>query len=393
MQTLKLSFLAHASGPVRLKDYGMVVWLECAVVLIISFGINLIFMRKDVSGWLQLTRSCDLGAVQSAHLVQTPRLGGISVVIAASFGLWIFPPEGYESVLLIFLIALLPVFIAGAKEDICGNVSPRSRLLAAAFSSILTIFFFGVYVTKTDLYGLDWALGFSIFGFAFTVLLASGLCHAFNLIDGVNGLCGITSILTLGGLLSVGYATGDSAITGHVVLIIPAILGFFILNWPFGKIFLGDAGAYTIGHACAWLGIFLLERNADVAGTAIALLFFWPIADTFFAIYRRKRAGRPIGQPDRLHFHQLVMRGLEIMFLGRKNRKLSNPLTAIVLLLPIAAPVLAGVLFWDKPFEAGLALLAFSILFVLSYVWGVKVAQNWPFNMQKFGVSSLQKSV
>ena len=194
------------------------------------------------------------------------------------------------------------------------------------------------------------------------------MCHVFNLIDGVNGLCGITSILTLGGLLSIGYSAGDSAIMDHATLIIPALLGFVILNWPFGKIFLGDAGAYTIGHTCAWIGIFLLERNAEVAGTAIALVFFWPLADTFFSIYRRKRAGRPIGQPDRLHFHQLVMRGLEIILLGRKRRKLSNPLTVIVLLPCIAAPVLAGVVFWDRPIEAGTALLAFSILFVLSYV-------------------------
>jgi UDP-GlcNAc:undecaprenyl-phosphate GlcNAc-1-phosphate transferase len=371
----------------------MMFWGVSAIVLIVAFSINIFFMRRDVSRWLQRTRVCDLKAVQSAHLVKTSRLGGISVVIAASLGLWMFPPEGYESVLPLFLVALLPVFMAGAKEDIFGNVSARSRLLAAAFSSALTIFFFDVQVTHTDLYGLDWALGFSIFGFAFTLLLTTGLCHAFNLIDGVNGLCGITSILTLGGLLSVGYAAGDDAITGYAILIIPAILGFVILNWPFGKIFLGDAGAYAIGHTCAWLGIFLLERNADVAGTAIALLFFWPLADTFFSIYRRKRAGRPIGQPDRLHFHQLVMRCLEIMVLGRKRRKLSNPLTVIVLSPCIAAPVLAGVLFWDKPIEAGVALLAFSILFVLSYVWGVKAAQNWPLNVHMGRVSWLQKPV
>jgi len=199
--------------------------------------------------------------------------------------------------------------------------------------------------------------------------------------------------LTLGGLLRIGYSAGDTAITDYVILIIPAILGFLILNWPFGKIFLGDAGAYTIGHTCAWLGIFLLERNVEVAGTAIALVFFWPIADTFFSIYRRKRAGRPIGQPDRLHFHQLVMRGLEIMFLGRNQRMLSNPLTVIVLSPSIAAPILAGAIFWNKPFEAGMALLVFSSLSVLSYFLGLKAAQNGPLNMQTSGVTWFKKTL
>lgn len=369
----------------------MTVWSECAIVLIISFSINLFFMRPDVSRWLQRTRSCDLRAVQSAHLIATPRLGGISVVIAASIGIWMFPPEGYADVLPLFLMALLPVFIAGAKEDVFGNVSPRTRLLAAAISSALTIFFLGAQVTKVDIYGLDWALEFSVLSFAFTVLLTSGLCHAFNLIDGVNGLCGITSLLTLGGLLSVGYSAGDLAVAGHVVLIIPAILGFVMLNWPFGKIFLGDAGAYTIGHTSAWIGIFLLERNSEIAGTAVALLFFWPIADTFFSIFRRKIAGKPIGQPDRLHFHQLVMRSLEIMFLGRKRRKLSNPLTVIVLSPSIATPILAGVVFWNKPVEAGVALLFFYMLFVVSYFLGVKVAQRRPSNQFKANTQKTER--
>jgi len=71
----------------------MAVLGECVVVLIISFSINLFFMRSDVSRCLQRTRSCDIRAVQSAHLVETPKLGGISVVIAATLGLWIFSPD------------------------------------------------------------------------------------------------------------------------------------------------------------------------------------------------------------------------------------------------------------------------------------------------------------
>ena len=96
-----------------------------------------------------------------------------------------------------------------------------------------------------------------------------------------------------------GY-TGDADIQIVAGLLIAAIFGFFVLNWPMGRIFLGDAGAYGIGHILAWLGIVLVARNASVAGYAILLILFWPVCDTLFSICRRLGTKRATDQPDRL---------------------------------------------------------------------------------------------
>ena len=103
---------------------------------------------------------------------------------------------------------------------------------------------------------------------------------------------------------------------------VAAVLGFMVLNFPLGKIFLGDGGAYALGHLLVWSAIILINYASDVSAFAILLIFFWPVADTGLAIWRRWKLGNPTDRPDRLHFHQLAMRFIEIRFFGRDRRKL-----------------------------------------------------------------------
>jgi UDP-GlcNAc:undecaprenyl-phosphate/decaprenyl-phosphate GlcNAc-1-phosphate transferase len=328
------------------------------------------------AGARYLRRAEDLKAVQAAHSAPTPRTGGVAVVLALGLGFWLFAPESVAPMTGLFLMSLIPVFAIGVAEDLGIFMSPRRRLFAAAMSSVLVIVMLDVQVTQADVPGLDWALGFAAFGFFFTVLWVTGLCHATNLIDGLNGLAAGTCALTAIGIAMIAEQAGDTDMGTLAAMIVPAILGFLVLNWPFGKVFLGDGGAYTLGHVLGWLGIILLARNPEIAGTAVGLLFFWPVADTFFAMYRRIRAGVRPDEPDRLHFHQLVMRAIEILILGRKRRKVSNPLASLVLMPLVAAPIFTGVLLWDRPYAALFAIGFFAILFVSSYSAGMRLARK-----------------
>jgi UDP-N-acetylmuramyl pentapeptide phosphotransferase/UDP-N-acetylglucosamine-1-phosphate transferase len=229
-----------------------------------------------------------------------------------------------------------------------------------------------VWIPRSDVPGLDTLLSYAPFAMLVTVLWGAGVCNAFNLIDGVNGLAATAGICTALGLSAIAFNSGDFPLAAVAMSVVPAILGFLVLNWPLGKIFLGDSGAYCIGHVTSWLGVLLLVRVEDVSVFAVSLVFFWPLADTFFTMYRRAMAGRPTGQPDRLHYHQVLMRGLEIGLVGRGRRHVSNPLTVVILLPLIAAPVLTGILTWDKPHLATIAMLGYGAIFVLSYQWGVR---------------------
>lgn len=305
-------------------------------------------------------------AVQAAHRIPTPRLGGIAIFSGIALAVAFLPPTSGH-VLALLVLSTLPVFLAGLSEDIGFHIRPLGRLIAAAASGSLAIFLLNIWIVRFEIPGHDALVIWTPVAIAFTVFCSTGVSNAFNLIDGVNGLAAGAGTLTSLGLIAIGVQVNDPDMVSIGLIMIAALMGFIALNYPDGRIFLGDAGAYSLGHILSWLAIWQLARHPDISPWAMVLLFFWPITDTVFAIYRRKRAGRPAGNPDRMHYHQLVMRALELHFLSRKLRRVSNPLATAVLLPFIAAPIVAGVLFHDKPTVAFGAILLFAVFFVSSY--------------------------
>ncbi|TCP58756.1 UDP-N-acetylmuramyl pentapeptide phosphotransferase/UDP-N-acetylglucosamine-1-phosphate transferase [Rhodovulum bhavnagarense] len=351
------------------------VWLATVVFAISAMMVGLMVGTRGVHVAVT-TRGHDLHAIQAAHTRPTPRVGGLAVVVAICCALLLGIPNFPKDRALLFIASLLPVFIAGLAEDLGYRVSPRGRLWAAALSSMVVVFFMGDWITESGLPGVDLLLAFAPFAIPVTILWTTGLCHAFNLIDGVNGLMGGVALMIALALAFMSHDVGYQPVMVTSLAVAAALAGFLMFNFPKGQIFMGDAGAYTVGHVLAWLGIFLAIRSEEIAGISVALLFFWPVADTFLAIYRRRASGRRHDQPDRLHVHQLVMRGLEIVLLGRGRRHISNPLTAVVLMPLAGMPVLAGVVFMDRPIWAALSVLIFAVLFVLAYRLGMAYVRH-----------------
>lgn len=319
------------------------------------------------------SQGADVGAVQAAHKVPTPRIGGVAIftgLVVAAF----LVPSDVQGTYIPLVISMLPVLAAGLAEDLGYDVSPRRRLVAAALSSVFAAVLLGAWVARVDVPGVDYLLTFAPLAILFTAFATAGVCNAFNLIDGVNGLSAGTGVVTAIGLASIAHISGLPQIATICFILIAALMGFLVFNFPWGKIFLGDAGAYSLGHVLAWLSVILMFKVPSLTPWAVVLVFFWPLADTFFAIWRRRRSGRPTDQPDRLHFHQLAMRLLEIKMLGRGQRQIANPVATLVMLPFVSAPVVAGVLFWDSAVLAFGTFVVFLILFITSYYLGVRLA-------------------
>jgi len=207
-----------------------------------------------------------------------------------------------------------------------------------------------------------WAIGVPL-----TLLVTVGIANGFNLIDGVNGLTSFTAIVASVAMSFIAQQAGYTEMIHLLMMVAAGAFGFFLVNYPLGLIFLGDAGAYTLGFVLSWFGIAVLINAPAVSPWAILLTLFWPIADTLLAIYRRFRSKADVSAPDRLHVHQMVMRALEICILGRKRRRIANPLTTLVLAPLVIAPPVAGVLLWNQNQNAFLAVLVFGVLFFASY--------------------------
>jgi UDP-GlcNAc:undecaprenyl-phosphate GlcNAc-1-phosphate transferase len=340
----------------------------------IAFSTALIFASLTPLIHNMLKRNNDTAAVQAAHSNPTLRFGGVACFLAILFGS--FTADAGSSIALMLVVAGAPLFIVGLLEDFGIHMSPKKRLVAIAISVLCAIYIFQISINHVGVPGLDLLLSFSAFAVLFTVFAVSGVVNAFNLIDGINGLASYTAATVAISLSVIAFGMGHQDLQDVSILIMLSALGFFAVNYPLGRIFLGDAGAYFLGFILVCVALILCHRQPEISPFAILLVFFWPVADTCLAIWRRLRLSTPHDRPDRLHFHQLVMRFLEIRILGRNSRTRSNPIATLVLMPLIAAPQIVGVIFITDHLYAVFAVLIFSALFFGSYVFGMELAKR-----------------
>jgi UDP-N-acetylmuramyl pentapeptide phosphotransferase/UDP-N-acetylglucosamine-1-phosphate transferase len=166
----------------------------------------------------------------------------------------------------------------------------------------------------------------------------------------------------------VAFQVGDTFLLSSSLIIIGAILGFFVFNFPSGLIFLGDGGAYFLGFMLAELCVLLLHRNPRVSPIFTLLLCAYPIFETIFSIYRKKfLRGMSPGMPDGVHLHMLVYKRLMRLMIGTtpdRRKTVRNSMTSPYLWVLCSLSVIPAVLWWDNT----LALTCFLALFMVSYV-------------------------
>ncbi|MEN8838566.1 MAG: MraY family glycosyltransferase [Celeribacter marinus] len=283
--------------------------------------------------------------IQSAHSDPTPRIGGLAV-LSALIAAVLF--SNYTTEFGLLLLSAVPIFVAGFAEDTGFEASPRRRLIATMFSSAIMIAVSGYTISHNVFPGVNALLSFMVVAAFLTVFVTAAVCHAFNLTDGMNGLASTIALAGSIAIAVIALKVGDMLVFTIATAIIAAVAGVFVLNFPFGKLFLGDAGAYTIGFVLSWAGVMLIARNPDINSWAVMLAVFWPAIDMVAAILRRLSKRAPLGQPDKLHFHHIVKRLWDQRLSAKTAKKWSNPLTTISMAPLIVIPPVFAVLFYDN---------------------------------------------
>ncbi len=334
--------------------------------LIASFMMAFIIVStKNIHGHLTLDNHA---GVQKLHKTATPRVGGVALFVGAVIGGLNLPPDAQWLWWMVCLSAL-PAFCFGLLEDVTKRVGVKTRLLATVFSGLIFCGLTGYQITRVDIPGVDLLLSFWLPSLLFTAFAIGGISNAVNIIDGVNGLAAGTSIIILTGFAIVSWNVGDVAIAGACLVSIGALSGFFFLNFPMGKLFLGDAGAYTIGFILAVIAVALPNRNPELSPLIGLLALSYPVIETMVSIQRRlSREGGNPGQPDRLHLHSLVYRSRAKRLADRLGApQLRNALTGLMLMaLPVLSSALM-VLFQNESvwicISTGIVTLAYVVLY------------------------------
>jgi UDP-N-acetylmuramyl pentapeptide phosphotransferase/UDP-N-acetylglucosamine-1-phosphate transferase len=317
---------------------------------------------------------------QRFHLGQVPRLGGVAMWAASTLGWgWMALSQHLDLanqirgdaplVGSLWTVASITV-AAGALEDLTQRLPARYRLLMTMVAAVLALWLLDLAVPRLGLQVIDswWSMS-PWFGMALALLGVCGLPHAFNLIDGYNGLAGIVALVCCLALAYVALQVDDRQLAALVLVLAGATAGFLVWNYPRGLIFAGDGGAYLWGVVIAVASILLVLRHPQVSPWFPLLLLIYPVWETLFSIYRKIMRGQSPGVADALHFHQLIYRRIvrevfddddEARRMLMRNNRTSPYLWGFALLT-----VLPAVLFWNQT----PMLILFILIFIISYVW------------------------
>jgi UDP-N-acetylmuramyl pentapeptide phosphotransferase/UDP-N-acetylglucosamine-1-phosphate transferase len=316
--------------------------------------------------------SADLPRIgpQKFHFRPTPRIGGIAVLggaIAATWGLREQQPAVLELMGPALLCAVF-AFGGGLAEDFTKRFPARLRLFLTFVSAAAGFFLLDARISGLQLPWIDWALGFALVSFAFTLFAVGGFAHAMNIVDGFNGLAGVVSLIYLGAIAGIAGKVGDPALMWASLALGAAVLGFLLFNYPKGLIFLGDGGAYLLGFLIAELVVLLVQRNSEVSPWFALALLAYPVVETLFSIYRKRvLCGHSPGDPDGLHLHMLVYKRLVRRNRGMPAGVWTNALTAPVLWTLSLLAAVPAVLFWDHPGLLQCTVLAFASIYIWLY--------------------------
>jgi UDP-N-acetylmuramyl pentapeptide phosphotransferase/UDP-N-acetylglucosamine-1-phosphate transferase len=131
-------------------------------------------------------------------------------------------------------------------------------------------------------------------------------------------------------------------------------LGFFIFNYPFGKIFLGDTGAYLLGFLSSALIIYFFNAHPQLLSWQAILILIYPVTEVIYTFVRRLGGGLSPLEADNRHLHTFLYQFL--------TQKIFGPIANLV--LPM------------NPISIFMAIVFYIFLYIGSYKYlATKVTQ------------------
>ncbi len=299
------------------------------------------------------------------HTGKIGRLGGVGVITAfVTVGTFTLGRYYSFNVSLPLLAAgLLTVFAMGLVDDvkpIRARYKLAVQILAAALavSSGLRIHA-GHYISSIQ--GVS-----EVIDIAVTVIWILAFMNAVNLIDGLDGLSSGLTMIGLVFFAVVGAMSGNPFLMTSSLILLGSILGFFVFNRPPARIFLGDAGAYSIGYIVSV--IIPLTSGSDAGSRTIivpVMIFLFPFIDVGRVIIRRLQMKRPIFEADRNHIHHKLLEA------GYSNTMILATVFPIAILFGSF-----GALYWHGGFYSRSMLLLTVLVVQVHFLYWLSVMED-----------------
>ncbi len=278
---------------------------------------------------------------QKFHTSPTPRIGGL-VVYGGYWAATIVAPAPVRGLMITVGASAAAAFLSGAIEDLTKGCSALVRLVAALVSGLMFCLVTGYVVAHVDVFLIDLMLALPWGAVIFTAFVMAGVTHAVNIVDGFHGLATGTAIIMMAAFMVVSLRAGDQDLALFCLITTSVMLGFLLVNFPSGYIFLGDGGAYFLGFVLASTAIMVPARNPDVSPLISLVILAYPVLETGFSVVRKILNGRKPYQPDNAHLHMLVYKDIvKRLPKAVRNERVANPVTGLLMWVGAATGLVA----------------------------------------------------
>jgi UDP-GlcNAc:undecaprenyl-phosphate GlcNAc-1-phosphate transferase len=201
------------------------------------------------------------------HSDPTPTMGGVAIAVAAVLGFSIVVPHVNTGML---TATWLPIPLAAIAMFVVGVLDDRFRLspLAKLVSSLIIGAFLVFSLTRRPDNGVPWT-----YTLVATIWFA-GVCHAFNLLDNMDGLAGGVAVIAAAFLAWLLSGMLGAPVVVLLVALCGALIGFLYWNRPPARLFMGDCGSLFIGAVIAGASLTPVLRDpAPFPWTALLIVF------------------------------------------------------------------------------------------------------------------------
>jgi UDP-GlcNAc:undecaprenyl-phosphate GlcNAc-1-phosphate transferase len=286
------------------------------------------------------------------HSGDIPLTGGIAIVLTILLGTWL---GGSAPISAGTLLIALAVFAVGVYDD-WTHLRAATRLLIHYGSGIALAILGGVAIHNVGNLLAFGDIELLLLTVPLTALSVAGLCNAYNMIDGIDGLATCMALIPLTALYVLGTLGGHATSGSLAIILVPLVL-FLLFNLGpdsrlLPKMFLGDGGSVTLGFLVTAALIYFSQGDEALIRPVTALwLVGLPLMDMLATMLRRAMSGRSLMASDRLHLHHTLL-----------DRGLSSRQTLLLLTGYGCACAALGLALESTP--ESLSLLAYCLLFM-----------------------------
>jgi len=344
-------------------------------IFIVSLVITMLLI-PPVMKWADKIGAIDVPDARKVHTQAIPRVGGIAMVTGTVLSI-ILLVELDQQVISI-LVGFLVIWGFGLWDDKC-NLNYKIKFLGQLLAVIIVVAG-GDVVVRTFPF-VDVFLG-DYFAIPLTIFALVGITNAINLADGLDGLAGGTSLISISIIALLAYDAGGEMVVLISMAVAGSILGFLRHNTYPARLFMGDTGSQFLGFSLGVL-VILLSQSVNSAMSPFIPLFILglPILDTMAVMGQRIYERRSPFSPDKNHIHHKL---LEIGF---------DHYEAVFIIYLLQSALIAVAYFMLYESDALLVLIYITIsVFVLGFFHYTRVVE-WRFHTNELSELSLLKTL